>query len=116
MGLTVLILYFSHVDTAIELTIVDMSCNSLTVMWTEIPKDKPYDLQYKPASQKSTWTRINTKETMHNITQLLPNTTYEVKVKKGNKVGLKDYTTLARKGTYAHLLTYFSKHQLANQI
>ena len=76
------------------LEVVDKSCNSLTVMWTMLEAQE-YTVQYKPKSQSRNWKKVNTNETMFNITQLLPGTEYTVRVKQGNKVFVKeDFRTL----------------------
>ena len=80
-GLTVLITSFSHVDT--ELTVVNKTCNSLTVMWTPIQGRNRYKHKYlwlEQASPIGNWTRRNTNESIFDITQLMPSTKYTMGV------------------------------------
>ena len=76
-------------------------------MVTTIPEEKAmlYNLWYRKASQTNSWTKkTNLREKMHNISQLLPNTTYTVRVKrKGMSEPIaKKFTTLSRSGMHIY--------------
>ena len=70
-------------------------------MWEPIPEVKEYNFQYKLQSQTRNWTKIITNETILEINELLPNTTYKLRVKDipgGNTIARGDFTTLPRTG------------------
>ena len=60
---------------------MNKSCNSLTVQWTAEEGADKYHLQYRPITQTRGWQNKYTNETTFEITDLLPNTTYTVRIK-----------------------------------